>query len=692
VILKRITVKRLKAIRQDKTIDFSPELNIIKGSDNEAGKSSLRVAITKALFQDPTTSQKEILGLTSWGTDEPWEVALEFDSDSESYRISKSLKDGSCELTRGGSGERSITNKKTIAASIARITGCPSETFFESTACIGQDELIRLIPLSTTKSEEKRAFGRITQRLQATISGAEETDVTAIIRKLHDKTHSKNANGPYARIKQIADRITGLQRDKPEQEEKINRVMENRRELDRVKKELAKINGELPVKQQLVEKNVKIVGLQEDIERDKTQYGNFKRAKELKRKLDDMEEKSGEFSCFAGAEERMERLADAEMEREDLRKQKAGLQDDLRALVKRKPALWVLISGVVLLVGGLAASFANKHLGIVADAGGLFLVLWVIFQMVWRRQDKLIRERTTQIEEADQEKDEAIKELLEPFGFSDYGEYHRRLKVYVEEKEKARELRNKLSGILGDKDWGEFEEENEDLDMRATANGKELQQLLPFKKEPLELQKLKNEVSTLQGHKKSLESDESAIERFFKFTDVDTDQLASIEEDLEWLGRERKFWERKQKVFDITREALDEARKQTLSKAALAMESGLGGYISTITDGKYNRVKISDVDLSIETSPPEKEGWVDVLELSKATQDQFYICARFALVKLVTEGKSPPLLLDDPFVNFHPKRLARMISLLQELAKENQILLFTCSDAYDGCGNVISLG
>jgi len=157
VILKRITVKRLKAIRQDKTIDFSPELNIIKGSDNEAGKSSLRVAITKALFQDPTTSQKEILGLTSWGTDEPWEVALEFDSDSESYRISKSLKDGSCELTRSGAGERSITNKKTIAASIAEITGCPSETFFESTACIGQDELIRLIPLSTTKSEEKKA-------------------------------------------------------------------------------------------------------------------------------------------------------------------------------------------------------------------------------------------------------------------------------------------------------------------------------------------------------------------------------------------------------------------------------------------------------------------------------------------------------------------------------------------------------
>lgn len=77
--------------------------------------------------------------------------------------------------------------------------------------------------------------------------------------------------------------------------------------------------------------------------------------------------------------------------------------------------------------------------------------------------------------------------------------------------------------------------------------------------------------------------------------------------------------------------------------------------------------------------------------MSRATQDQFYISARLALVKMITEEKKPPLLLDDPFVNFHPKRLEKIISLIQELSKENQILLFTCSDAYDNYGNIISL-
>jgi len=51
----------------------------------------------------------------------------------------------------------------------------------------------------------------------------------------------------------------------------------------------------------------------------------------------------------------------------------------------------------------------------------------------------------------------------------------------------------------------------------------------------------------------------------------------------------------------------------------------------------------------------------------------------------------PPLLLDDPFVNFHPTRLQKMMILLKELAKENQILLFTLNDAYDDFGNVILL-
>ncbi len=691
MILKRITVKRLKALKQDKTIDFSPGLNIVKGGDNEAGKSSLRIAITKALFQDPTTSREDIRALTSWGTDDPWEVILEFQTDSESYRIIKSLRDGSCELACINSSERPTTNKNAIAASIAEITGCPSEIFFESTACIGQDELIRIIPRGATDAEGRKAFGTITQRLQTTISGAEEVDVPNIITKLYGKTHHKNAKGPYSHLLRITEVMGSLQGEKSAQEEKVNRVMENRRELGRVRKELGEISENLPPKQQVVEKNSRILELQKEIERDKTQYSSLKRAQGYKSELDGLDEELKQFARFTGAGEKIEQMDNAKMELEGLERQRVGLQEDMKILRGQRPALLMLLSGSVLMVAGLIGLIASKYLGIASAVGFLLSLYWLISQMAWKRQTKSIRGRAAQLEKDAQSNDETINELLNSFGFRDYDEYQRQLREYEKKMEKRRGIGDKLDGIVGDKGWDNFEEENADLDIQVNAKQKELQQLLPFKMDALKLQELEREVSELQEKRKSLEGRRSGLDEFFQYIDVDTDQLMGIEERLEWLKQEEKFWGRKQKVFEMTREVLDEAHKQTLSKAANVLENELGRYISTITNERYTQVKIDEANLSIQTFSPEKEDWVDVLELSRATQDQFYICARFALIKLVTEGKAPPLLLDDPFVNFHRKRLDRMILLLQELAKENQILLFTCSDAYDNCGNVISL-
>ena len=676
MILKWIRVKGLKAIKQEKTIGFSPGLNIIKGGDNEAGKSSLRIAITKALFQDPATTREDVLGLTSWGTDEPWEVELEFQTDSESYRITKRLRDGSCELVDIGSSKTIATNKNLIAAKIAEITGCPSEVFFESTACIGQEEFIGIIPQGATRSERQKAVGDITKRLQATLSGAEGTDVPAILARLYDKTHRKDARGPYWHLQGIVARMEELQSEKVAQETKVNKVMESRRQLNTVKEELEQISKDLPPKQEVVEKNRKIFELEKEITRDKTQYESFSRAKRLKSDLDSLDREPEQFACFMGAEEKMETLKHAQSELQGLENQRAGLQGDMETLQGQKPPLWMLVLGLALMV---------------AVVGVFLLGYWLIRQTAWSRRMKVISEEIAELERQMLIEDQVVKGFLNSFGFVSYDECLRRFREYGDKIGERKTLADKLSGIVGDRGWDQFEEENADLVIRVSSKQNEHEQLLPFKMNPLDLQELDNKVRSLQERKDFLESDKSGLERFFQYTDVDTDQLASIEEELKWLEEEQEFWETKRKLFEITRDTLDEAHKQTLSEAADVLKKELGRYISIITDGRYNQAKIDEGDLSIWTFSPEKGDWVNVLELSRATQDQFYISARFALVKLITEGKGPPLLLDDPFVNFHPKRLKRSISLLQELAKENQILLFTCSDAYDDCGNVILL-
>jgi len=690
MILKRISVKRFKAIR-DKVIEFSPSLNIIKGSDNEAGKSSLRTAIVKALYQDPATSRADIRGLTSWGMDELWEVELELQTDSESYQLTKSLKNGSCRLVELGSS-RVITSRSAIEDEVAQITGCPSEVFFESTACIGQDELIRIIPEAAKGGERQKTMGAITKRLQETLTGTEGVDVATLLSKLDAKMHRKDARGPYYELQKIAGQVDNLKAEKPSLEERVNRVMEGRRKLNKIKEELEQVSEDLPPKKELLERNQRIIEKEKEIERDKNQFSNFNRAKEFKAGLDQQDKELEEFTCFVGQEGRVDQLKNAKEESEHLEREKTNLEGEIKTIEKQKCAQrWMFIAGLVATIGGLLGLLITKYAGIVAIPGLLMLGYWLMKQRDFKSQIKAKSSETGGLEAQIQANQDEVRDILDSFGFGEYTACMTKLQEYSRRMSRRKETGDKLSGLVGEEDWNTFKKENEDLEIRISAAQKELNLLLSFKLEPLELQRLENEVTKLQSRKDELEKDKGSLDMFFGYTDVDTDQLATIEEELEWRGKERESLEYEIRLYKVIREMLSEAHQQTLTKAANVLEKELGKYISIITGGRYNEVEISEQNLSIRTFSPEKKDWVDVRELSRATQDQFYISARLALAKLIAKGKKPPILLDDPFVNSHPKRLEKIIFLLQELSKENQILLFTCGDAYDDYGSVISM-
>ena len=57
------------------------------------------------------------------------------------------------------------------------------------------------------------------------------------------------------------------------------------------------------------------------------------------------------------------------------------------------------------------------------------------------------------------------------------------------------------------------------------------------------------------------------------------------------------------------------------------------------------------------------------------------LALRLALVQSVSEvGEPVPMLLDDPFANYDDGRLARTMNLISDIAKVNQVLLFTCRE------------
>ena len=60
---------------------------------------------------------------------------------------------------------------------------------------------------------------------------------------------------------------------------------------------------------------------------------------------------------------------------------------------------------------------------------------------------------------------------------------------------------------------------------------------------------------------------------------------------------------------------------------------------------------------------------------------------RLALVDTMYQGEKPFLILDDPFVNLDEEKVAYGNILLLSVAKEYQVIYFTCHDSRSPVGN-----
>ena len=62
---------------------------------------------------------------------------------------------------------------------------------------------------------------------------------------------------------------------------------------------------------------------------------------------------------------------------------------------------------------------------------------------------------------------------------------------------------------------------------------------------------------------------------------------------------------------------------------------------------------------------------------SKGTVDALYLALRTALTKLRDDGRSLPLMLDDPFVHLDQKRLAAALNMVDLASADGQMVLFS---------------
>ena len=101
-------------------------------------------------------------------------------------------------------------------------------------------------------------------------------------------------------------------------------------------------------------------------------------------------------------------------------------------------------------------------------------------------------------------------------------------------------------------------------------------------------------------------------------------------------------------------------------------------YMSAVTGGRYEDVLLNR-DFTARTRTRDDAVARQAEYLSAGTLDLMYLAVRLAVCELaLPDGEPCPLILDDALVNLDEERLEQAMDLLKQIARDRQVILFTC--------------
>lgn len=167
-----------------------------------------------------------------------------------------------------------------------------------------------------------------------------------------------------------------------------------------------------------------------------------------------------------------------------------------------------------------------------------------------------------------------------------------------------------------------------------------------------------------------------------------TKQMQDLQEQLDLrdekqaeLGEQLYQQEKDMKKYTIvrlTQEYLTKAKEQFTARYMDPIANGFSKYYQMLTGDTSNAWVI---DANINLKMKEQGELRDTRWLSAGYQDLLGVCMRLALVDTMYKEEKPFLILDDPFVNLDAKKVEAGNQLLLDVAKEYQVIYFTCHDS-----------
>lgn len=129
-------------------------------------------------------------------------------------------------------------------------------------------------------------------------------------------------------------------------------------------------------------------------------------------------------------------------------------------------------------------------------------------------------------------------------------------------------------------------------------------------------------------------------------------------------------------TLELAIEHLEAAQQQAHRSITPVLESAIRRRLPLVMDGRYQDVRVTAETLAVELQ--ERSGaWRDAALLSQGTTEQTFLLLRLALVEHLGTQETMPLILDDVTVQCDAMRTTALLSLLHDISKERQVILFS---------------
>jgi len=687
--------------------EFGPGINIVKGPLNETGKSTLLDGLVVALFENPKSTKKELERYTSWGSDHRCKTVIEFEAEGKKYLLEKDFNMKTIRLTQADT-DREWNSANEVTEKLRELIGTDSSTLFLCTSCIRQNEV-------TDISSGRKEIG---ESLEGIVTGGtEEIIASRVIEKLAKNISGltkglerlTKSPGPIARLTQ---QVNNLQQELAQIEGEVTEVESQKVELVEVTSELESVEVNLGEAEALVQKNKRrqeIEGTIGKLEKDYDKIDALIRDIEsLQRQIQEADLTMQAIDGFGNRQKVLQlgnQLRELEAERKntsnDLPKRRREL-DLANEHLKRNRLLEGMASQTSLIIGAVVtvAGFLGTFLTLASLAAGIIGLLFLVSAM-WGRSS-LIRQKTQisdildrigQMEDALEQIGEQEQEFLSQVNCEVVEEFRQKEERHSELTRQKDAIQNQLLGKLGSQTL-----EQVDKQRRKTARmlAEERERLTDDLRStiltPEEYVALENKVESHRGRKDELQRIKMECEVGIEKARFNVEDQTQREEILDALMNTLDREQRRLQVYEVARDFLSRARTETLLSTADLLQAEIQKNLEVFTRGKYSKVRVGEGSMDFWIYSDEKSDWVRPEELSGGAIDEFYLACRLALVRLIYGKAKPPLVLDDPLVNFDEPRVMQTLEFLSKLSKEYQIIIFTLRDTYDSmAGKVIEL-